>query len=163
VPSSVPAFPNSPSIAVLPLDNLSADPEQEYFVDGLAQDLITDLSRIAGLPVIARNSTFIYKGRPVSIAQVGRELGVRYVVEGSVRKIDNRVRITAQLIDTATSTHVWADRYDRDLTDIFAVQDEIIREIVGALRLRLIPDGEPRSCRDRAHFWTKTQGKFKVV
>jgi len=151
------------SIVVLPLTNIGADPEQEYFVDGLAEDLITDLSRIAGLPVIARNSTFIYKGRPISVAQVGRELGVRYVVEGSVRKIDNRVRITAQLIDVATSTHVWADRYDRDLTDIFAVQDEITREIVGALRLRLTPDGEPRSCRDRARFWTKTQGKFKVV
>ena len=143
VPSPVPALPSLPSIAVLPLDNLSADPEQEYFADGLAEDLITDLSRTAGLLVIARNSTFIYKGRPVSVAQVGRELGVRYVVEGSVRKIDNRVRITAQLIDAATSTHVWADRYDRDLTDIFAVQDEITREIVGALTLRLTPDGDP--------------------
>ena len=86
--------------------------------------------------------TFTYKGRPVSVAQVGRELGVRYVVEGSVRKIDNRVRITAQLIDAATGTHVWADRYDRDLTDVFAVQDEVTREIVGALRLRLTPGGE---------------------
>jgi TolB-like protein len=92
--------------------------------------------------VIARNSTFVYKRRPVSIAQVGRELGVRYVIEGSVRKIDNRVRITAQLIDAATSTHVWADRYDRELTDIFAVQDEITREIVGALTLRLTSGGD---------------------
>ncbi len=89
--------------------------------------------------MIARNSTFVYKRRPVSVAQVGRELGVRYVIEGSVRKIDNRVRITAQLIDAATSTHVWADRYDRELTDIFAVQDEITREIVVALTLRLAP------------------------
>jgi adenylate cyclase len=144
VPSSVSALPGLPSIAVLPLDNMSADPEQEYFADGLAEDLITDLSKIAGLLVIARNSTFTYKGRPVSVAQVGRELGVRYVVEGSVRKVDNRVRITAQLIDVATGTHVWADRYDRDLTDIFAVQDEVTREIVGALRLRLTPDERRR-------------------
>jgi adenylate cyclase len=142
VPSPVPALTSRLSIAVLPLDNFSADPEQEHFADGLAEDLITDLSRIAGLPVIARNSTFVYKRRPVSVAQVGRELGVRYVIEGSVRKIDNRVRITAQLIDAATSTHVWADRYDRELTDIFAVQDEITREIVGALTLRLTSGGD---------------------
>jgi adenylate cyclase len=146
VPSPGPALPSWPSIAVLPLDNLSADPEQEYFADGLTEDLITDLSRIGGLLVIARNSTFTYKGRPVSVAQVGRELGVRYVVEGSVRKIGNRVRITVQLIDAATSTHVWAERYDRDLTDVFAIQDEVTREIVAALSLRLTPDGGPRSC-----------------
>jgi adenylate cyclase len=134
------ALPSRNSIAVLPLDNLSADPAQEYFADGLAEDLITDLSRIAGLPVIARNSTFIYKRRPVSVAQVGRELGVRYVIEGSVRKIDDRVRITVQLIDALTSLHVWAGRYDRDLTDIFTMQDEITHEIVDALALRLTPD-----------------------
>lgn len=149
-PYSVP--PNSLSIAVLPLDNMSADPEQQHFADGLAEDLITDLSKIAGLPVIARNSSFTYKGRPVSVTQVGRELGVRYVVEGSVRKVDNRVRITAQLIDAATNAHVWADRYDRDLTDIFAVQDEVAREIVGAVKLRLTPDSaadpaQPVACR----------------
>jgi adenylate cyclase len=142
VPSPVPAAASRHSIAVLPLDNFGADPEQEHFADGLTEDLITDLSKIAGLPVIARNSTFIYKRRPVSVAQVGRELGVRYVIEGSVRKIDNRIRITAQLIDAATSTHVWADRYDRELTDIFAVQDEITREIVGALTPRLTPNGD---------------------
>jgi adenylate cyclase len=142
VPSPVQALPSQHSIAVLALDNLSADPEQEYFADGLTEDLITDLSKIAGLLVIARNSTFIYKRRPVSVAQVGRELGVRYVIEGSVRKVDNRVRITAQLIDAATSTHVWADRYDRELTDIFAVQDAITREIVGALTPRLTPNGD---------------------
>jgi len=130
-------LPNRNSIAVLPLDNLSADPEQEYFADGLAEDLITDLSKVAGLPVIARNSTFVYKRRPVSIAQVGRELGVRYVIEGSVRKIDHRVRITVQLIDALTSTHIWAGRYDRDLTDIFALQDDITREIVSMLATRL--------------------------
>ena len=157
VPSPVPALPNRRSIAVLPLDNFSSDPEQEHFADGLAEDLITDLW-IAGLSVIARNSTFVYKRRPVSVAQVGRELGVRYVIEGSVRKIDNRVRITAQLIDAATSTHVWADRYDRELTDIFAVQDEITREIVGALTLRLTSDG----C-DRGRLWTSIQGKSKVA
>jgi TolB-like protein len=130
-------LPNRNSIAVLPFDNMSADPEQDYFADGLAEDLITDLSKISELPVIARNSTFIYKRRPVSVAQVGRELGVRYVIEGSVRKIDHRVRITVQLIDALTSTHVWACRYDRDLTDIFALQDEITREIVGTLTIQL--------------------------
>jgi adenylate cyclase len=139
MPLPVPAAPSAPSIAVLPLDNMSADPEQEHFADGLAEDLITDLAQVSGLLVVARNSTFTYKGRPVSVTQVGRELGVRYVVEGSVRKVDNRVRITAQLIDAATNTHVWAKRYDRDLTDVFAVQDEVTREIVGALRLRLAP------------------------
>ena len=130
-------LPNRHSIAVLPLDNMSADPEQEYFADGLAEDLITDLSKISGLSVIARNSTFIYKRRPISVAQVGRELGAGYVIEGSVRKIDHRVRITVQLIDALTSTHIWAGRYDRDLTDIFALQDEITREIVGTLAGRL--------------------------
>lgn len=143
-PSSGVAFQSSPSVAVLPLNNMSTDPEQEHFADGLAEDLITDLAKIAGLLVAARNSTFVYKGRPVSVPQVGRELGVRYVVEGSVRKLGNRVRITAQLIDAATGTHVWADRYDRDLTDIFALQDEVAREIVGAVRFRLIPDSVSR-------------------
>jgi adenylate cyclase len=143
--SSGAAFQGSPSVAVLPLNNMSIDPEQEHFADGLAEDLITDLAKVAGLLVTARNSTFVYKGRSVSVPQVGRELGVRYVVEGSVRKLGNRVRITAQLIDAATGAHVWADRYDRDLTDIFALQDEVAREIVGAVRLRLAPDGEPRS------------------
>jgi adenylate cyclase len=136
---------SSPSIAVLPLNNISIDPEQEHFADGLAEDLITDLAKLAGLLVTARNSTFVYKGRPINVPQVGRELGVRYVVEGSVRKLGNRVRITAQLIDATTGTHVWADRYDRDLTDIFALQDEVAREIVGAVRLRLIPDDVHRS------------------
>ena len=134
------AVPSRNSIAVLPLDNLSTDPVQEYFADGLTEDLITDLSSIAGLPVIARNSTFIYKHRAIDIAQVARELGVRYVIEGSVRKNNDRVRITVQLIDALTSLHVWAGRYDRDLTDVFAVQDEITREIVGALAARLNPD-----------------------
>ncbi len=138
VPLPAPSLSSSPSIAVLPLDNFSADPEQAHFADGLAEDLITDLAKITGLQVIARNSTFTYKGRPVNVTQVGRELGVRYVVEGSVRKADNRVRITAQLIDAATGTHIWADRYDRDITDVFAVQDEVTREIVEAVKIRLI-------------------------
>ena len=161
LPSPALALP-TPSIAVLPLDNFSADPEQEHFADGLAEDLITELSRIGGLLVIARNSTFTYKGRPVSVTQVGRELGVRYVVEGSVRKIDNRVRITAQLIDAATGAHLWAERYDRDLTDIFAVQDDVTRAIVGALKLRLTPESGPRQS-DRGDFWTRTQGKFEAA
>jgi adenylate cyclase len=131
---------SSPSVAVLPLNNMSTDPEQEHFADGLAEDVITDLAKVAGLMVTARNSAFVYKGRSVNVPQIGRELGVRYVVEGSVRKLDNRVRITAQLIDAMTGAHVWADRYDRDLTDIFALQDEVAREIVGAVRLRLMPE-----------------------
>src|SRR5262249_14876522 len=107
------ALPDRPSIAVLPFQNLSGDPEQEYFADGMVEDIITGLSRIKWLFVIARNSTFTYRGRAVDVKQVGRELGVRYVLEGSVRKATDRVRITGQLIDSATGTHVWAERYDR--------------------------------------------------
>lgn len=139
-PTSGAGLQSSPSVAVLPLNNMSTDAEQQHFADGLAEDLITDLAKVAGLQVTARNSTFVYKGRPVSVPQVGRELEVRYVVEGSVRKLGNRVRITAQLIDATTGKHVWADRYDRDFTDMFALQDEVAREIVGAVRLRLIPE-----------------------
>ena len=104
---------------------MSGDPEQEYFSDGISEDIITDLSQLSELHVIARNSTFTYKGKPVDVKQVGRELGVRYVLEGSVRKAGNRVRVTGQLIDAESGAHIWADRYDRDLTDIFAVQDEL--------------------------------------
>jgi adenylate cyclase len=118
-------LPDKPSIAVLPFQNMSGDPEQEYFADGLVEEIITSLSRIRWLFVIARNSTFTYKGRAVDVKQVGRELGVRYVLEGSVRRGGGRVRITAQLIDALTGVHLWADRYDRDQTDIFALQDEI--------------------------------------
>ena len=131
--SSGPALPGKPSIAVLPFDNMSGDPEQEYFADGITEDIITELARNRGLFVIARNSTFTFKGISVDIAEVGRKLGVRYVVEGSVRKGGNRVRITAQLIEAATGSHVWAERYDRDLEDIFAVQDEVTRSIVVAV------------------------------
>ncbi len=127
------SLPDKPSIAVLPFDNMSGDPEQEYFGDGIAEDVITALSRFNSLFVIARNSSFTYKGQAIDIAQVGRELGVRYVVEGSVRKAGNRVRITAQLIDAASGNHLWADRFDRDITDIFELQDEITETVVGAV------------------------------
>ncbi len=132
------ALPDKPSIAVLPFDNLSGDPDQEYFADGIAEDIITGLSRNRGFFVIARNSSFTYKGRAVDIRQVARELGVRYVLEGSVRKAGNRVRITAQLIDATTGSHVWADRYDRDLADIFAVQDEITQTVVATVAPELL-------------------------
>lgn len=126
-------LPDKPSIAVLPLDNMSNDPEQEYLADGISEDLITALSKIRWFFVISRNSTFTYKGRAVDIKQVGRELGVRYVLEGSVRKAGNRVRVTVQLIEAETGNHIWAERYDRELEDIFDLQDEITNTIVGAL------------------------------
>ncbi|MFF0947740.1 adenylate/guanylate cyclase domain-containing protein [Rhizobium leguminosarum] len=121
------------SIAVLPFTNMSGDPEQEYFSDGITEDIITDLAKVSALSVIARNSSFIYKGRSVDIKQVGRELGVLYVLEGSVRKAGTKVRIAAQLINGTDGRHVWAERYDRDLEDIFALQDEISKHIVDAL------------------------------
>jgi len=135
-----------PSIAVLAFENLSGDAEQEYFADGIAEDLITELSRLRWLFVIARNSTFAYKGQSPDVRRVGKELGVRYVVEGSVRKGGERVRITAQLIDAATGKHIWAERYDRDLSDIFALQDEITETLVAALQAEV---GEFE--RERAH------------
>jgi adenylate cyclase len=123
--SAAPPLPDKPSVAVLPFTNMSGDPEQEFFADGIAEDVITALSRYPSLFVIARNSCFTYKGRSVDVKQVGRELGVRYVLEGSLRKAGNRIRVTAQLLEAETGKHVWAERYDRDLADIFAVQDEI--------------------------------------
>src|SRR5439155_14141033 len=125
-PSARPALPlpGKPSIAVLPFQNMSGDPEQDYFADGMVEEIITALSRFRQLFVIARNSTFTYKGQAADVKQVSRELGVRYVLEGSVRKGGNRVRVTAQLIDATSSAHVWAERYDRDVSDVFAVQDE---------------------------------------
>ncbi len=132
-------LPEKPSIAVLPFDNLSGDPDQEYFSDGITEDIITELAKISGLFVIARHSSFIYKGRSVTLMQVGRDLGVRYVLEGSVRKAQNRLRITAQLIDATSDHHVWAERYDRDLEDIFAVQDDVARQVAGALAVTLKP------------------------
>jgi len=130
-------LPDKPSIAVLPFVNLSEDPKQEYFTDGMTDDLITDLSKISGLFVIARNSAFTYKGKPVKIRQVAEELGVRYVLEGSVRKADNRVRINAQLIDATTGGHLWAERYDGNLGDIFALQDRIREKIVAAIAVKM--------------------------
>ena len=132
------------SIAILPFTNMSGDPEQEYFSDGISEDIITDLSKIAGLTVIARNSSFTYKGRSVDIRTVGRELGVQSVLEGSIRRAGNRVRITAQLIDAGNGAHLWADRYDRDLTDIFAVQDDVTQRIVEALKITLSPAEKER-------------------
>ena len=127
------ALPEKPSIAVLPFQNMSGDPEQEYFADGIVEDIITDLSRFRQLFVIARNSSFTYKGRAVDVKQIGRELGVRYVLEGSVRRAANKVRITAQLIDTSVGTHLWADRYDGSLEDIFDLQDQVTASVVGAI------------------------------
>jgi TolB-like protein/class 3 adenylate cyclase len=127
------ALPDKPSIAVLPFTNLSSDPEQDYFADGIVEDTITALSRFKALFVIARNSSFTYKGRAVDVKQIGRELGVRYVLEGSVRKAANRVRITGQLVDTATGTHLWADRLDGGLGDIFDLQDQVTESVVGAI------------------------------
>src|SRR6476661_4689008 len=132
------------SIAVLPFTNMSGDPEQEYFSDGVSEDIITDLSKIGGLTVIARNSSFTYKGRSVDLRTVGRELGVLSVLEGSIRRAGNRVRITAQLIDATNGAHLWADRYDRDLTDIFAVQDDVTRRIVDPLKVTLSPAEKAR-------------------
>jgi TolB-like protein/class 3 adenylate cyclase/Tfp pilus assembly protein PilF len=126
-------IPDKPSIAVLPFTNLSGDPEQDYFADGMVEDIITGLSRIKWIFVIARNSSFAYKGKALDVKQVGRELGVRYVLEGSVRKSGDRVRIAGQLIDSETGTHIWADRYDRALDDIFAVQDELTITVVGVI------------------------------
>jgi adenylate cyclase len=136
----VPASPAAGvSICVLPFANMSGDPEQEYFSDGITEDIITDLSKVGALSVVSRNTAFSYKAKHVDIGQVARQMHVSYVLEGSVRKSGNRVRITAQLIDGASDSHVWAERYDRDLNDIFALQDEISEAIVGALKLRLLP------------------------
>jgi adenylate cyclase len=142
------SLPDKPSIAVLPFDNLSGDSEQEYFSDGLTEEIITSLSKVPKLFVIARNSTFSYKGKPVKVQQVAEELGVRYVLEGSVRKAEERVRITAQLIDALSGHHLWAERYDRDLKDIFVLQDEITLKIINALQVELT-EGE------HARLWGK--------
>jgi len=152
VPASVErmAFPlpDKPSIAVLPFANLSDDPAQEYFVDGMTEDLITDLSKISGLFVISRNSAFAYKDKPVDVRTVGRELGVRYLLEGSVRRVGKQVRINAQLLDSATGGHLWAERYDGTIDDVFALQDRITREITKALALELTPS-ETKTVADR--------------
>ena len=133
-----------PAIAVLPFDNLSGDPGQDYFSDGITEDLITDLSRISGLFVVAQHTMLTYKGRAVNVRKVGEELGVQYVLEGSVRKAGNRVRVNAQLVDAANGHHLWAERFDRELTDVFALQDEVAQKIVSALAITLTPDEQER-------------------
>ena len=135
--STAPATPSRPSIAVLPFDNIGGDPEQDYFADGMTEDLITELSRFQELLVIARNTVFTYRGRAHKVEDVGRELNVRYVLEGSVRKAGDRVRISAQLIDATTGHHVWADRFDRHLEDVFAVQDEVVQRIIATMSSKL--------------------------
>ena len=138
-------FADKPSIAVLPFANMSGDPEQEFFADGLTEDILTELSRFRELFVISRNSAFVYKGKAIKAQEVAKDLGVQYVVEGSVRKVGNRVRVNVQLIDAATDRHVWAERYDRDLEDIFAIQDEVTATIVATL-----PGRVEAATRDRA-------------
>ncbi len=140
-------LPDKPSIAILPFNNMSGDPEQDYFADGICEDLITALSKIRWFFVIARNSSFTYKGQAVEVTQVARELGVRYIIEGSVRKAGNRVRITAQLIDATSGRHVWAERYDRDLADIFDLQDEMTQTIAGAVEPELSAAERERAAR----------------
>jgi adenylate cyclase len=135
---SPPPLPDKPSIAVLSFQNLSGDPEQEYFADGMVEEIITALSRFKWLFVIARNSSFTYKGKAVNVKQIGHELGVRYVLEGSVRKAAGKVRITGQLIDAVTGAHIWADRFERDLTDVFALQDEVTVAVVSAIQPKLV-------------------------
>jgi TolB-like protein/class 3 adenylate cyclase len=166
-----------PSIAVLPFINMSGDPEQEYFSDGITEDIITALSRLHWFFVIARNSTFSYKGKPVDVKQIGRELGVRYILEGSIRKIGNRVRITAQLINATTGAHLWAERYDRELTDIFALQDEITQSVTAAIEPKLVeaegvhfPGRSPEDLdawdlvmRAVAHFWRMTAAESEAA
>jgi len=134
-------LPDKPSIAVLPFDNMTGDPKQEYLTDGITEEIISNLSKIAELLVIARNSTFVYKGKPVKVQKVAEELGVRYVLEGSVRKAEDRLRITVQLVDALTGHHMWSESYDRELKDIFALQDDISMEVLTAMRVKL-SDGE---------------------
>jgi adenylate cyclase len=164
------ALPDKPSIAVLPFTNMSGDPEQEYFSDGITEDIVTALSRLHWFFVIARNSTFAYKGKPVDVKHLGQDLGVRYVLEGSVRKSGQRVRITSQLIDATTNNHIWAERYDRELSDIFALQDEITASVTAAIEPKLLAAegirAESRSIEDLnawdlvaravSHFWRLT-------
>ncbi len=177
VPEVAPALPDKPSIAVLPFQNMSGDPEQEYFSDGITEDIITALSRLRWFFVIARNSTFAYKGKGVDVKHLGRELGVRYVLEGSVRKSGSRVRITGQLIDAMTGNHIWAERYDRELTDIFALQDEITTSVTAAIEPKLLAaEGirtETRSINDLnawdlvaralSHFWKLTAAESETA
>ena len=148
-------FLDRPAIAVLPFTNISGESEQEYFSDGISEDIITALSKLRWFYVVARNSSFVYKGKSVHLSQIGEELGVGYVVEGSVRKDGDHVRITAQLIDVATGSHVWAERYDRDLEDVFAVQDEITQAVVAAIEPQLYAaERFPQPSARRRTTWT---------
>jgi len=159
-PPAVLPLPDKPSVAVLPFINMSSDPEQEFFADGIAEDVITALSRYPSLFVIARNSCFTYKGRVVDVKQVGHELGVRYVLEGSLRKAGNRIRVTAQLVEAETGNHVWAERYDRDLADIFAVQDEITEAVTIAIAPAIADAEQHRAMRkppESLDAWTAYQ------
>jgi adenylate cyclase len=149
VPKS-PPLPDKPSIAVLPFQNMSGDPEQEYFADGIAEDVLTTLSKIQELLVIARNSSFVFKGQARDVREIGRMLGARYVLEGSVRKAGNRVRLSAQLIDSLNGSHIWADRFEGDLDDVFALQDRITQDIVAALEVRLTHGEQARVWRKRS-------------
>ncbi len=172
-----PPLPERPSIAVLPFDNMSGDPDQEHFADGISEDLITGLSHIRWLFVIARNSTFVYKHRAVDVKQVSRELGVRYVLEGSVRRAGNRLRISAQLIDAMTGGHHWAERYDRELGDIFAMQDEITRSVAAAIEPHLLAAEGVRAlsrsaddlgawelvARAQTHFWRLSRPDYEAA
>jgi TolB-like protein len=146
-PAPALALPDRPSIAVLPFDNMSVDPEQDFFADGITEDITTALCKFRGFFVIARNTMFTYKGRAVDVRTVGRELGVRYVLEGSVRRLGGRIRVNAQLIEAATSNHLWADRYDRGLEDIFAIQDEITASVVGRIGPELLAAEHARASR----------------
>jgi len=152
-------LPDKPSIAVLPFANMSDDPQQEYFADGMTDDLITDLSKISGLFVIARNSSFSFKGRSIDVKQVARELGVRYILEGSVRRSGDQVRINTQLVDASTGGHIWAERYDERIDNVFALQDRVAREVVAALKVKLtVADEEslehkPRPINLEAYEW----------
>jgi len=139
-------LPDKPSIAVLPFDNMSKNPDENYFADGLTEEIITGLAKVPDVFVIARNSTFTYKGKPVKIQQVAEELGVQYVLEGSVRKTEDRIRITAQLIDAINGKHVWAEKYDRSLKDIFEIQDEVTMKILEAMHVNITKDDLARSC-----------------
>ncbi len=170
-------LPDRPSIAVLPFANMSGDPDQEYFVDGISEDLITGLSRIRWLFVIARNSSFVYKHRAVDVKQVARALGVRYVLEGSVRRAGDQLRISAQLIDAMSGGHHWAERYDRELGDIFTVQDEITRNVAGAIEPHLLAAEGVRAlsrsaddlgawelvARAQTHFWRMTRQDYEAA
>jgi adenylate cyclase len=158
-----PALPDKPSIAVLPFTNLSGDPEQEYFSDGLTEDVTSELARLPYLFVIARNSAFMYKGQQVNIEDVGRELGVRYVLEGSVRRVGDRVRVTAQLIDATTGGHVWSQRYDRELSDIFAIQSDISEEILAAAGVEIRAAEGLRLARKPAQSFTATDALWRGI